>query len=41
MPPKTVVSTAPTSLGNDISIAEISEADSQIVTIGQLKGIVE
>ena len=41
MPPKIVVSTTLISLGNDVSIAEILEADLQIVTIGQLKGIVE
>ena len=41
MPPKIVVSTTLISLGNNVSMAEISEADSQIVTIGQLKGIIE
>ena len=41
MPPKTAVSTTLTSLGNDVSMAGILEADSQMVTIGQLKEIVE
>ena len=40
MPPKAVVSTTLTSLG-DISIAGTLKADSQVVTIGQLKEIVE
>ena len=41
MPLKIVASTTLTSSGNDVSIVGILEADSQIVTIGQLKEIVE
>ena len=41
MPPKIVVSITLTSLGNDISMVKALEADSQIVTIGQLKGIIK
>ena len=42
MPLKAVASTIlGLSLGNDINIAEISEQDLQMVTIGQLREVVE
>ena len=41
MPPKAAASTTPTSSGNNASIAGTSDVDSQVVTMGQLKDIVE
>src|SRR6266566_3074256 len=41
IPPKAVVSTILMSLGNNASMAGTSEVDLQVVTIGQLKEIIE
>ena len=41
MPPKAAASTTPTSSGNNASMAGTSDVDSQVVTMGQLKEIVE
>ena len=42
MPPKVVISVTPgSSPGNNISIAKASEQDLQMVTIGQLREIIE
>ena len=41
MPPKAVASTILTSSGNDASMAGTSDVDLQVVTMGQLKEIVE
>ena len=42
MPPKTVASTIPTSsTGHDTNMAGTLELDLQVVTIGQLRAVIE